>query len=62
MRHDFEAVEITLIEVYPYNRSQKLPSGPRKQDNIYGIESSGWRVSSGVDLLWRHPKIVQGTI
>ena len=50
MRHHFEAVESKLIENEPYKRSQKRLAAPGSQDNIYGINFSGGRVSSRVYL------------
>ena len=49
-RYNFEAAASTLIEVDPYKSSQKIPSGPGRQSNISGIEFSGGRGSSVVDL------------
>ena len=54
--HDFEAEGSTLIEVYPYKRSHKLLSGPARQANISGVDFSGGRGLSGVDIRWHHSK------
>ena len=56
MRHDFEATTNKLIEVYHYNSAHKFPSRPGRKANISGIEFSGGRGPSGVDILWHHPK------
>ena len=55
-RHYFEAAPSTLIEVYPYKRSHKLQSGPARQANISGVDFSGGRGLSGVDIRWHHSK------
>ena len=39
-----------LIEVDPYKRDQKLPYVTVSQSNIYSVDFSGRRGSSGVDL------------
>ena len=56
MCHNFEAAASALIEAEPYKRDQKLPSGPGRQVNISGVDFSGGRGSSGLYLLWNHPK------
>ena len=56
MVHHFEAAESTLIQVVPYKKAQKLPSGTGRQANISDVDFSGGRGSSGVDLRWYHPK------
>ena len=45
-----------FIEVEPYKKDHKLPSGPGSQYNIYGVDFSVGRGSSGVVLRWHHPK------
>ena len=50
MRHNFEAAEITLMEVEIYKRDQKLSSGPCTQANISVVDLSGGRGSSGIDI------------
>ena len=56
MHHNFKAVLSRLIEVYPYKRDQKPQYGPGRQANKYGVEFIERRRSSGLDLLWHHPK------
>ena len=41
MRHDFETAASTLIEVDPYKRDQKNPSGTGRQAHISGVNFSG---------------------
>ena len=46
MCRGLEAAASTLIEVHPYKRAQKLPSGPGIQANISSFDFSGGRGSS----------------
>ena len=56
MGHDFEAAAITFIEVDPYKRSRKLPSGSGRQTNISIIDFIGVRGSHVLDLRLHRPK------
>ena len=56
MRQYFEPASCTLIELDTYNRDHISPSGPVRQASISGVDFSGGRGSSGVDLLWNHPQ------
>ena len=54
MRQDFEAAASALIEIDPYRRSQKNPTGNR-QANVSAIDFGAGRGTTGVDLRW-HPR------
>ena len=57
MRKDFELAASYLIEVDPFKRSNKAPSGHAKGGaTVSAIDFNAGRGGTGVDLRWHHPK------
>ena len=57
MRNKFELAASYLIEVDPFKRSSRTPTGNQNGGaNISAIDFSAGRGGSGVDLRWHHPK------